>query len=217
MNRRTFLASLFSGVVVTATVTVERLVTVYHEHDHYVAQPGIYNIWYVHDELWYLLSDSAKAPFEFRSEKDAQNYARKCGYVFYSEQARTIAPEGVVSVRPAPTVIHDMKYLRQTEAEIDRFLIGSDVESELGVLLTQRFLACTNGAEQNRIWISALETKPLRSKILKLQGSKDFSRLIRSVYCTQSYHSCLAKLDVFRPPYDQNVYAKNNPIILSNV
>lgn len=205
MNRRDFLASLFSGVIVSTVAVNASAVEIYHEHDHYTAKRGMYNIWYVHDEFWYLLSDNQRAPFEFDSESAARDYVVKAGLIEYRVKAPS--KEGMVCVRHAPYDIHDMNYLRQTKNQIDEFIIQGNITSEIGMLIAGQMLAAHNGAKQSGIWTNHLEVKAEKPSILKLQNNEYFCKMIRGVYCSNSYHSCLAKLEVFKPPHNIQIVA----------
>jgi hypothetical protein len=119
LSRRNFLKGLFSGVVlVGAGAGVGHLIRTFHKHEHYTA-PGKFNVWYVHDKHWHLLSDRYEAPFEFDSKKDAEAYVIASGlktYDSYKKHVVGYVTEGKVRVRPAPTEVHNFDMLRLDEA-----------------------------------------------------------------------------------------------------
>lgn len=206
MNRRSFITALFSGVVVaSAPIAIPEafaLVEVYHEHEHYTAPKGVFNVWYVHDEFWYLLSDKQRAPFEFDSRAKAEEYVAKTGMTCYGDRYDLPNPcskEGKVTVCPAPHSI-DMSTLRWTQTEVNAFLNENAITDPIQCQVISSLLMSKNGAEQSRVWVENLDIKKNRNATVGLQYCKPFAAMIRSIYCGQSYHSRLAHLEVFKSP-----------------
>lgn len=205
IDRRSFMTALFAGAMFGVPPTVQ----VYFEHEHYTTREGLFNIWYYQDNFWYLWSDSHRAPYEFQSRSDAMTHAEKAGFQFANTDKVKPVREGDVLVKPAPTVIHPMHFLRQSPAEIEAFFNEHQIwdVDPLPQRITSDLLAAANGFEQCDIWVKALDIaqeKKARGdfsdqrKILELQYNDGFRQLIKSVFfIPDTYHSVLAKIRAF--------------------
>jgi hypothetical protein len=218
-TRRSFLKGLFSGVVLaTVGVGTNAVAKVYHSHDHYVA-PGKFNIWYIHDEEWHLLSDSYEAPFEFDSENDAEKYIDTVGLErfvnAYGPEGRRVksysesdygmrSREGLVKVRSGPREVHNFTHLNMTMTDAQTFL--DKAEAEIGTKLSRGvrgslllYLTASNGGIQAGVWSNSLAVVSFKREIVWLQNSS-MAHAVRALFCTNSYHSHKAKLHTFYRP-----------------
>lgn len=215
MDRRSFIKAIFSGVMIASIpISLEEAsskVEVFHEHEHYTADKGIYNVWYVHDEFWYLLSDQQRAPFEFDSREKAHDYVTKVQLTWYDNSSnfkheiKFPNKEGMVQVRSAPQDIHDMSLLRQEPKTVNTFMINNGIVDPIQRELMLKLFTAKNGAEQSQIWCDYLDVKEFKRSIYALQFCNPFASMIRKIYCGSTYHSTLAKLQVFSPPQYQTV------------
>lgn len=221
-TRRDLLKGFFSGVVLLGTVgSASAAIHVYHRHDYYVA-PGKWNIWYVHQEEWHLLSNISERPFEFDSKEDAQKYIQRTGLKNYSprfiqggelvrdsmgEYYKQIpnpnrgSLEGTVIVRKAPINVHNFLYMRLSESEAESFIKivaqQAPVTPRAANLMKQMLMA-EDGAQQCRIWIHGLNT--IKKELVVLQGTA-FKGVVKEIYLTSSYHATKALLEAFNPPH----------------
>ncbi|MHA2066867.1 MAG: hypothetical protein ACXABY_21060 [Candidatus Thorarchaeota archaeon] len=230
-TRRDLLKGFFSGAILIGTgVGVSQIVQVFHKHDHYVA-PGKWNIWYVHDKKWHLLSDRYEAPFEFDSKEDAERYADTVGLEKYdrwsgidqlqSKYRREVSgatpegfvrwveennfqkmysPEGKISIRPAPEVIHNFDYMRHTLETATQMVDDWQVKNPAARQTMIEMLMADDGAEQTKVWVGNLKTSR-KKDLLTLQNNKDAKSFIRGIYLGpgRTYHNTLAKLQTFSP------------------
>lgn len=197
MDRRSFMASLFAGILVTG-IGSRATVEIYYEHEHYTAREGLWNIWYFHDDFWYLLSDGNRKPMEFESASEAEEFRQDVGYVKAEKHYRPVS-NGEVRICKAPTKIHPMHFLRLNQERIDAFLMLWPVEDPIARQVVIDMLSAHNGREQSKIWLAAALDNNKRS-IFTLQGNVGFGDLLRGIYCRSehdSYHSLLAKLTCF--------------------
>lgn len=210
MNRREFIAGFFSGVMLLG-VGASSIVKVFHVHDHYVALPGKFNVWYIQDEFWHLFCDSHQAPFEFNSYDEAEEFVEKSKFTSYHNCNRKSRKsfDGLVIVREAPTVIHDFSHLRLSEDEANDILIQIKQETAIddyGETVVKNFLISNNGLEQARIWVDAIGDINHQQSILLLSRNRLVrDEIIRPFYPFyyrdngSSYHMNLACLETFQP------------------
>ncbi len=201
-NRRDILKGLFSGIILlgASVASGKQLVRVFQKYDNYTA-PGKFNIWYIWDEKWHLLSDNQEAPFEFDSKGDAESYIDRLTLERYGNKNRVA--EGMVKVRPAPKFIHNFDYMRRTQADahqlMSEMLDDVEVTTRVAGLVTE-MLTKEDGAEQSGLWLSSLKQPDFKKEILILQSCKKFKTMIRGVFFPSTYHTSLAKLEVFSNP-----------------
>ncbi len=184
MNRRELLNSIFIGALFSnAFPSFLRQDNMNYPHENYIAAEKKFNIWEHRNDFWYLITNSNGAPLEFDSEMLAKEHmVREYEKNHY--------------VRRAPTKLHCMDYLRRSASQIDEFLIRNSIKDSYPQEVFSKMLAANNGAEQARIWVDSLQ-KPERVTLQGFRDNKPVTKMIREVFCSDSYHSELAKLETF--------------------
>lgn len=213
-DRRDLMKGFFSGVVLSGLGSTGLVKTfapvIYHKHDHYTGPRGHYNIWFVADKKWHLLSDFQKTPFEFRSKEDAQKYIMKAGlkvYDSYVAYDSGIDRNGLVAIRKCPFGIADFKYCRLSDYDA-MYLAESIIQSSNANPAIRPYLEdilkAEDGGQQADLWNGVLENKEFGKEFKKLEKNKLLDEIIRSVYYGNEsgthYHCELAKLNTFYPP-----------------
>jgi hypothetical protein len=206
-TRRNFLKGIFSGVVLLGSGLSLSKVRVYHKHEHYMA-PGKWNIWYVHNEEWHLLSDAFDSPFEFDSRDDAERYVVKAGLTRYPQfnDPKVTSIDGTVVWTRAPNQISNFDDIRLSEEEAE--LRVSLMEEDGGYFPQEvrthikRMLVADHGGEQATIWCEILGDRRYKKSVVAVwkSGHDPYRKMLRRLYYNNGYHSVLGKLYTFSPP-----------------
>jgi len=187
---------------------------VYYENDHYVGTG--YNIWYICNGEWHLLSDTFKAPLEFKTEEAAKDYQRIAGLIDYDyylgllrgtargsyNDVPSVPPntEGLTHILSAPSEIHDFSYLRLTDMEaldaLERAINAGSLPPEICPDLLSIYKA-KHGGEQADIWCKICKIK--KEFAIRIEQSSEIESLMMNIYASDSYHTTLARLHTFRP------------------
>lgn len=214
LHRRTFSGTMLAGLILVSEKTEDAKLI--FDPNQYVGQNGFFNVWALRrndsreKNEWFICCDSSGFPIEFMTEQDAEDYIEKNGlekYEYYKngkngKPLRDDPYPGLAMIRPVPTELHPTEFLGlDQQARMD---LLAQIESEVSIPdelrpIFNEFFQQDNSGSQCNIWLEILNNKKLKSLVMQFRNSPTFCRGLRAVYCKQSYHSTLAKLECFRP------------------
>lgn len=201
-TRRGVLIGSISSLLLLSTIS---LAYIDPNREDYYTEPGRYNIWQVQDNQWKLMVDSSGSPLEFSSTDDALDYCEAYNIPLHDHPCHwdyVENKEGISLIRPAPTAPHPKGMLNLSANEADNLMLDWDFTDEQ-IELIRPMLMAKDGAEQSKAWLDILDIPAKKKLVLSLQKSKQFGKLIRTLYIgvgdprQNTYHMTLAKLSTF--------------------
>lgn len=183
----------------------------------YYTEEGRFNIWQVQNNQWKMMMDSSGHPLEFSSREEADDF---CSFHNLRKQPQELVmmknfetgedeerlvnvlwdeipdKESLTIVRPAPTEKHPVETINLSAEEADTLISDWNL-TNIQANFTRRLLMSKDGADQSKVWLEVLMNH--KREAYPLQHHPKFVSLIRSIYCSATYHATLAKLTCFCP------------------